>query len=163
MKIVSVDLERCVGCRNCELACSFYQNGHFRREEANISVNLYPEERFVATFTCVQCEKPLCARICPAGAITREPATQAMVVDESRCLGCKMCVQVCPFGNIQLNRERHVAQKCNACEGEPKCVRFCMAQALQYVDVEDIPGTRRKTLDRRLRNLYPSLSSGVDK
>ena len=163
MKIVWVDLERCVGCRNCEWACSFYQDGHFRREQSNITVNLYPEERFVATLTCVQCEKPLCAKICPVGVITRDPETQAMIVDESRCLGCKMCVQICPFGNIQMNQERHVAQKCNACEGEPKCVRFCMAQALQYVEVKEIPATKRKVLDRRLRKLHPALFPGVEK
>jgi Fe-S-cluster-containing dehydrogenase component len=80
-------------------------------------------------------------------------------VDESRCLGCKMCMQACPFGNIHMNRDKHVVQKCNLCEGDPKCVRFCMGLAINYGEINDMPENKRKSVDRKLRKLYPGLSS----
>jgi Fe-S-cluster-containing dehydrogenase component len=159
VKILSIDLERCVGCQNCELTCSFYQMGDFKRERSNIWVHLYPEERFVATLTCVQCEKPICVKVCPNRALGRDPETNAVVVDESRCLGCKMCMQACPFGSIHMNRDKHVVEKCNLCEGDPKCVRFCMGQAINYVEIDEMPENKRKSVDRKLRKLYPGLSS----
>jgi Fe-S-cluster-containing dehydrogenase component len=163
MKILSIDLDRCVGCQNCELACSFYQIGDFRRERSNIWVSFYPEERFIVTLTCVQCEKPACKTVCPTRALRRDPETQAILVDEYRCIGCRMCMQVCPFGNIQMNPERRVIQKCNLCEGDPKCVRFCMGQAISFVDVDDLPEGKRKFLDYRLKRLHPVLGSGAEK
>jgi len=151
MKIISIDLDRCVGCRSCEQACSMYGTGGFRRESSNIRVNIYPGERFISTLTCVQCETAVCLEICPSGALARSPETNAVVLDESRCVGCKMCLMSCPFGNIHFNTEKHVIQKCNLCDGEPRCVGFCMPRALNYLEVEEIPELRRAILDSKLR------------
>jgi len=163
MKILSIDLDRCVGCQNCELTCSFYQIGDFKRERSNIWVYFYPEDRFIVTLTCVQCEKPACMTVCPNRALHRDPETQAVVVDENRCLGCRMCMQVCPFGNIHMNREKRLVQKCNLCGGDPKCVRFCMGQAINFVDADDLPEGKRKSLNYRLKKLYPVPGSGAEK
>ena len=163
MKIITVDLDRCVGCRNCEMACSFYRTGHFKREQSNIWVNLYPQERFIVTLACVQCETAACLSICPNGALKRDPGTHAVVVEESRCIGCKMCVQACPFGNIHMDPEKRVAQKCNLCEGDPKCVRFCMGKALRYAEVNEVPEQKRKAVDYKLRKKEIVLFPGVEK
>jgi Fe-S-cluster-containing hydrogenase component 2 len=88
--------------------------------------------------------------ICPSGALERDQRTEAVVVNENRCVGCKMCMMACPFGNIHFNSEKHVIQKCNLCDGQPRCVTFCMAQALNFVDVEDVPELRRKLVDKKL-------------
>ncbi len=150
MKIISIDLDRCVGCRNCEQACSMKGTGGFNRKDSNIRVNIYPDERFISTLTCAQCETASCMDICPSGALKRAPETNAVEVDETRCVGCKMCMMACPFGNIHFDTDKHVIQKCNLCEGEPKCVTFCMAQALNYVEAEEVSETTRTIVDKKL-------------
>jgi Fe-S-cluster-containing dehydrogenase component len=72
-------------------------------------------------------------------------------------------MQACPFGNIHMNREKRVVQKCNLCEGDPKCVRFCMGQAINFVEVDDLAEGKRKSLDYKLKKLYPVLGSGAEK
>ena len=151
MKIIAVDLNRCVGCKNCEWACAFSRTGDFKQEQTNIIAHVYPEDRFVATLTCVHCEKPICLAVCPIRALKRDPQTNAVVVEENRCIGCKMCMQVCPFGNIYFDPEKRVVHKCNLCEGDPHCIRFCMTKALDFVEVSDIPMRRRRAVDHKLR------------
>ena len=159
MKLVTIDLDRCVGCRNCELACAFSQSGQFERESSNIWVNLYPAERFVVTLACVQCEVAACLNICPRGALQRDPLTHAVVVRQDRCMGCRMCLWACPFGNIRFHDEKHIAQKCDLCEGDPECVKYCMGKALNYMEVNELPETKRKTVDQKLRKLLGSFAS----
>jgi carbon-monoxide dehydrogenase iron sulfur subunit len=153
MKMITTDLDRCVGCRNCEYACSFIKTGDFKSEQANICVNVYPEERFVSTLVCSQCETPYCLRICPCAAIRRDHETHAVVVDALQCMGCRMCMQACPFGNIFWDVRRRAVRKCDLCDGDPNCVKFCMTQALDFVEVNDLPAQKRKDLDHRLREL----------
>jgi len=150
MKIISIELDRCIGCRNCEQACSLYGRGGFHREDSSIRVNIYPGERFISTLTCTQCDAAACLDICPAGALRRSAETNAVVVDENRCVGCKMCLMACPFGNIHFLADKHVIRKCDLCDGDPKCVKFCMPGALHYVEVEDVPQLRRLIVDSKL-------------
>lgn len=150
MKIISIDLDRCVGCRNCEQACALYGTGSFNRENSNIRVNIYPGERFISTLTCSQCETASCLEICPSGALERALDTNAVVVDENRCVGCKMCMMACPFGNIHFDTDKHAIQKCHLCQGEPKCVLYCMPHALNYSEVEDVSDLKRTIVDRKL-------------
>jgi len=151
MKIVTVDLNRCVGCRNCEWACAFSRAGDFKREDANIIPHTYPEDRFVATLTCVHCERPICVSVCPTRALTRDLRTNAVIVEENRCMGCQICMQVCPFGNIYLDPGTRIVHKCNLCEGDPQCIGFCMTKALDFVEASDIPARRRRAVDHKLR------------
>ena len=150
MKIISIDLDRCIGCRNCELACALYGTGGFNRGDANIRVNIYPGERFISTLTCTQCDQAPCMDICPSGALKRISETNAIVADENLCVGCKMCMMACPFGNIHFNADKHVIQKCHLCNGEPKCPTFCMPQALNFVEAEEVSELKRKNIDRKL-------------
>ncbi len=161
MKIISIDLDRCVGCRNCEQACSLYGTGGFDRDDSNIRVDIYPGERLISTLTCMQCESPPCMDICPSGALKQVSPTNAVVVDESRCVGCKMCMMACPFGNIHFSTDRHVIQKCNLCEGDPKCVRFCMSEALNYIEAEDVSELKRKVAASKLMRCLIIPSPGL--
>jgi len=161
MKMITTDLDRCVGCRNCEYACSFVQGGDFSSEQANIRVNIYPHERFIATMVCLQCETPYCLQICPSAAIRRSPETNAVVVDQRQCIGCRMCMQACPFGNIFFDAGRRAVRKCDLCDGDPNCVKFCMTQALDFIEMEDLPAQKRKDIDHRLRELRLSILPGT--
>ncbi len=153
MRIVAIDPTSCVACRNCEYACAFKQNGDFDREDSHIRVNYYPEERACIPWTCVHCADGWCVEVCPAGAITRDPDTGAVLIDEERCAGCKMCLLACPAGSIHFDPKAHVSRKCDLCGGDPSCVKFCTSGALQYVEEQDAYSFRRQGLDARLRRL----------
>ena len=87
--------------------------------------------------TCQQCEDPLCVAMCPAQALSRSAATHAVVVDPDKCLGCRTCVEVCPFGAPAVDPRTGKAEKCTLCEGEPTCVKVCSQQALAFVSAEE--------------------------
>jgi len=151
MKILAVDLQRCVGCKNCEYACSFARTGDFRDESSNIWVTASPAEKWIVTLVCSQCESPVCLQVCPRRALKRDIRTNAVVVDETRCMGCKICLQVCPFGSISFDSKKGVVRKCDLCEGDPYCVKFCMSHALNFLEINDLPKMKREFIDHRLR------------
>lgn len=150
MNVIFVEQDRCLACRNCERVCSFQDSGGFRRENANIWVHIDLDERTIFTLTCQQCETAACLEICPTSAIRRDPETRAVVVDEAVCVGCKMCVNACPFGCIHFEGRRRIAAKCNLCDGDPKCVQNCMAGALHYGDINDLAAIKREKTDKTL-------------
>lgn len=150
MKLVFVEQDRCLACRNCERVCSFQDSGGFRRENTNIWVHIDLDARTIFTLTCLQCETAACLKICPAGAITRDPDVRALVVDEAACVGCKMCINACPFGCIHFENSRRIAAKCNLCGGDPQCVKNCMSGALHYGDINELAAIKRKKIDRTL-------------
>ena len=83
MKIIFVELDRCLACRNCEQVCSFQEAGGFKREDSNIWVQIDLEKRSIFTMTCLQCETALCLEVCPTEGLVRDPKTNAVVVDEA--------------------------------------------------------------------------------
>ena len=83
---------------------------------------------------CQQCEDPLCMAMCPAGALSRSPETHAVVVDPDKCLGCRTCVEVCPFGAPSVDPRTGKSEKCNLCDGDPTCVKVCSQFADQVRD-----------------------------
>ena len=150
MKVVFVEQDRCLACRNCERVCSFQESGGFKRENTNIWVHIDMDERTFFTLTCQQCDKAACLDICPSSALKRDVSTDAIIVDESLCIGCKMCVTACPFGCIYLAPSMKVAVKCNLCNGDPKCVQNCMAGALHYADINALAEIKRRKVDKTL-------------
>ncbi|MHB8869667.1 MAG: 4Fe-4S dicluster domain-containing protein [Thermoleophilia bacterium] len=153
MRIVAIDPDSCVACRNCEYACAFQQAGDFDRARAHIRVAYYPAERACVPFTCMQCAEAWCMEVCPAAAIARNEETGAVEIDAARCAGCKMCLLACPFGNIGFDEAHGVSGKCDLCGGDPRCVGSCISGALEYVEVEDAFAFRRQALDARLRHV----------
>lgn len=143
-KVIFIEHNRCLACRNCERVCSFQETGGFRREYSSIWVHFNPLKRTIFTVTCLQCETAACLEICPASAIKRDGQTHAVVVDETLCVGCKMCIDACPFGCIHFDNERGLAAKCNLCNGDPQCVKNCMAAALHYGDINELAEIKRE-------------------
>lgn len=151
MRIVVVDPDACVACRNCEYACAFRQSGDFEQSASHIRVNFYPQERACVPLTCMHCEEAWCLEVCPAAAISRDPGTGAVMIDESRCAGCKMCLLACPYGNVHFDPQDGVSRKCDLCGGDPMCVRCCTSGALEFIEADEIADRRREALDARLR------------
>lgn len=151
MRIVVTDPDSCVACRDCEYACAFEHGGSLRREASRIRVNFYPVERVCVPLTCLQCSDAWCVEVCPAGAIERDPQTGAVTIAAARCAGCKMCLLACPFGAIHFDVVEDVSRKCDLCGGDPACVRACIADSLQFAEVDEIAETRRRTVDAKLR------------
>jgi carbon-monoxide dehydrogenase iron sulfur subunit len=152
MRIVAADPDSCVACRNCEYACAFEQSGDFDRSRSHIRVTYYPAERACVPFTCLHCAEAWCVEVCPAGAIRRHPDTEAVTIDAERCVGCKLCLLACPFGNVHFEATAGVSAKCDLCGGDPRCVGSCTSGALDFVDADEIAGSQRDRLDARLRH-----------
>ena len=131
-----INLEKCTGCRSCELACSFVHHGEYNPVKSNIHVSIFTENAFYVPVTCFQCDRAFCAEVCPTKAISAKVENGAYVVkiDKQKCVGCKMCMLACPFGAISYIAGVGV-QKCDLCGGNPECVNFCVPGALQFKDL----------------------------
>ena len=149
-KIVLVNPEKCVGCRNCALACSFAKEGIFSLGRARIGTMWIPKIGMNVPMVCQQCAKPLCADVCPVGAISRNEETGAMVIDQDLCIGCKMCVIVCPFGGPIIDSETGTIIKCDLCDSDPECVKHCVYGALEFVDADEVAYIKRRAGAERL-------------
>ena len=150
MNVVFVETDRCLACMSCTYVCSFRQAALHQGQFPNIFVEVDREHRKIFTTTCLQCRTALCIRVCPVGALDRDPETNAVVVNKSICIGCAMCVAACPFGNMHLDEREQVAMKCDLCGGNPKCVQACMAGALHYGSINRLAELKRKKAGLRL-------------
>jgi carbon-monoxide dehydrogenase iron sulfur subunit len=112
----------------------------YKSERGDLMPRVQVEEDGPISFAlqCRQCMEPSCLEACVSGAMHRDEATGAIVCDESRCVGCWMCIMVCPAGAIQQNLLGHgIASKCDLCYGsdKPACVAHCPNEALTYDEV----------------------------
>ena len=126
--------ELCTGCLQCEMACSYDNEGVFNPAKSRIKVfNFHDQGRFVP-YTCTQCAEAWCMMACPVDAISVDPATGAKVVSDMLCVGCKVCTIACPFGTVNYNTTSGKVIKCDLCEGDPECAKACPTSAIQWVD-----------------------------
>lgn len=146
MKRIFVDIERCLACRSCEMACAikhtegknllnFIKAEH--RAKPRLKVQGDTERAF--PLQCRHCEEPFCVDACIAGAITKDPVSGLVTMDEDKCVGCWTCVMVCPFGVVRPSQEGKVAIRCDLCqdEDEPVCVAACPTGALFFGELEE--------------------------
>jgi Fe-S-cluster-containing hydrogenase component 2 len=75
-----------------------------------------------------------------------------VLVNEDLCIGCAMCVNVCPAGAITLDPVEGVASKCDLCGGDPQCIAYCPAKVLKLTDAGKMASHRMKEFARFLRN-----------
>lgn len=142
---VAVIPERCVGCRVCELVCSERHEGAFRPSTSRIQVLSFDETVQDLPIVCQQCSDAPCLAACPSGALSRNNKTGAVVVDSEVCTQCQTCVEACVVGQgvvdpdaklaIRFDGEAQAPAKCDLCEGDPQCAKFCPTQALLLTDV----------------------------
>ena len=137
------DMTRCIGCRACQVACkdkNRLEVGTLYREVHSFTVGKFPEVRsYSHTFGCNHCKDAICLKNCPTGAIYKA-ADGTVIQDQSKCIGCRMCVMSCPYGQPKYFPEKGVSGKCDGCYGlrqdggEPACVAGCPNRALEFGD-----------------------------
>lgn len=131
-----LDADKCTSCLQCEMACSLEHEGLFAPAFSRIKVFEFEHGRRSIPYTCTQCEEAWCLHACPVSAISIDasfgPGTGTKVVDESICVGCRVCTIACPYGTINYNTRTGKVVKCNLCGGDPKCAEACPTNAIRY-------------------------------
>jgi Fe-S-cluster-containing hydrogenase component 2 len=133
-KALLIDPHKCTSCLQCEMACSFEHEGVFNPAKSRIKIFEFEHGRFSIPYTCTQCAESWCARSCPVEALTRHTQTNAIEVNETLCVGCKVCTIACPFGTINYNQASKTVFKCDLCGGDPACAKACPTDAITYVE-----------------------------
>jgi len=142
MKRVYVKEQVCMGCHLCEVYCQLQHARSrdlikaFKRESPRPLPRLRVEEKGAVSFSvrCQQCDEAPCVQACLTGALTRDPVSFVIEVEQERCIGCWTCLLVCPLGAIRQDTEQKKVLKCDLCQGEeiPVCVANCPNEALVY-------------------------------
>ncbi len=146
-KVVAIDSEKCRGCCSCMVACATKnEQGHLKTSRIKV-VSFLKEAYFVPT-VCLQCEKPNCAYICRVGALHKNDETGVVERDKDRCVGCKLCLLACPFGNLTF--AEGVSVKCEVCGGDPVCVKVCDWEALSFEEEDEIGASKRVFVANRV-------------
>jgi Fe-S-cluster-containing dehydrogenase component/formate-dependent nitrite reductase membrane component NrfD len=142
----AIDQRTCIGCHACTVACKTEHEipvGQFRTWVKYVDSGEYPATtRDFGVMRCNHCTDAPCVAICPTKALfTREDGI--VDFDNERCIGCKACMQGCPYDAIYIDEDTHTAAKCNFCahrvdEGlEPACVVVCPTHSIWVGDLQD--------------------------
>ena len=171
MKTVFVNPERCIGCKQCQIACAV---AHSRSKNLYHAVfeSVTPRPRILVApglylntsfpNKCRHCDPAPCMTVCPTGAISRDVDQGVVLVDDRKCITCAMCATVCPFDVLTfyplpaVGINKPVAVKCDQCidrqaEGEiPACVEACKVDALMFGELNELVKDARTRLAREV-------------
>ncbi len=150
-KVLMINHEKCTGCRLCELVCAVKHDGISNPTRSRIKVMKWEMEGLYIPMSCQQCVDAPCQNGCPVGAISRNETLNRVEVDQAVCIGCRTCVSVCPFGAMSYNAIDKKVIKCDLCDGDPQCARFCDIQAIEYVDAVDVSIDIKRNAALRLK------------
>lgn len=128
---LKIDEAKCTGCMSCVTTCSFAHTKKFSMT-AKIGIHKDKYHGIINIQVCRQCEESPCLDACPTGALTRDPATGGVVFSAEECIGCKQCVDVCPYDGIHFNEDENIIELCDLCGGDPACVKACTTGALTF-------------------------------
>ena len=141
-KRIAVIPELCSGCRLCEIACSMSRFGVINPKKSAVRVLItYPQPVVRMPILCSQCKVPVCADVCPVGAISRDDGV--VHLDGDLCVSCMKCVDACPFGAMYAHDDVDYPIKCDLCGGEPECVRVCPRNAIRLIPESALGEARR--------------------
>jgi Fe-S-cluster-containing hydrogenase component 2 len=158
-KALMIDPDKCTGCRICETWCSFTHEGITSPTKARIHVIKWEDAGLDIPMTCQQCETPVCAKVCPVSAITRDSESGLVSVDEGSCIGCRMCVVACPFGGCSMDPDTSKMVKCDFCGGEPLCAVMCPREAIKFVPATKIAIKKKRASASKLSELLAKIAS----
>ncbi len=141
-----IDNRKCIGCHACSTACKSENEvplGVYRTWVKYVETGLYPDTRRHFQVTrCNHCANPPCVRICPVEAMYQR-ADGIVEFDSTVCIGCKACMQACPYDAIYIDPDTDTAAKCHYCAHrtdiglEPACVVVCPEHAIIAGDMND--------------------------
>jgi Fe-S-cluster-containing dehydrogenase component len=146
-KTLVIDLDRCIGCHSCEVACK-QENGvsldvNWNKVLSVGPTGIFPDvEQYFLPTVCQECYKPECVKVCPTGASYKR-ADGTVLINREICIGCRYCMMACPYGVRNFNKEKKVVEKCTLCThltdagGNPACVKACCGSARFYGDIDD--------------------------
>jgi Fe-S-cluster-containing dehydrogenase component len=163
-----IDLDTCVGCHACAVACKEWNAGgiawavdrreSLRRRPVRRLVQSRPQlrsrgrpprsrrPRCISRAACLHCETPACVSVCPTGASYKRAEDGIVLVDEDKCIGCKLCSWACPYGAREYSEVEGVMKKCTLCvdriynenipeqSRQPACVQACPTRARHFGD-----------------------------
>jgi len=143
-----IDEDLCWGCDTCELACKQENSPSegsrwirvrtkgVQKINGRLKLTYYPAR-------CLHCSQPSCREVCPVEAIYQR-SDGIVLIDAKICVGCKACIEACPFGVMQFNSEKGVAEKCHLCyhridRGEkPACVDKCIGRCIHFGEISEL-------------------------
>ena len=161
-KTITVNIEKCLACKSCEIACALTHSKSKVLEEA-VTESPKPQRmviveaagEFGVPIQCRHCEDAPCITVCPTAAIHRYQDDGPVLIEQDRCIGCNFCIVVCPFGVINISRGGKAVTKCDLCiertevGQEPACVESCPTGALQFCELTELLIERRRAAARQ--------------
>jgi len=142
--------KHCVGCKTCQVACKDKNDlavGQLFRQVHEFcgggyvvkGTTVVPEVYvFWSSMSCNHCQKPTCIEACPTGALQKQATDGIVLIDSKRCIGCRRCLQSCPYDALQYNPSTKKMGKCDFCRDllavgqPPTCVSACPMRVLEY-------------------------------
>ena len=159
MKALIIDITRCNGCYNCQLACKDEHvgndwtpyakpqpdTGQFWMKVTDIVQGTVPKVRVRYMHDiCQHCDEAPCIPACRSKAIYKRE-DGIVIIDPEKCTGARNCISACPYGVIYFNSDLNIAQKCTMCAHlldkgwkEPRCVDACPTDALRFGEEKDL-------------------------
>lgn len=142
--------ERCISCQACEVHCKIKNRVPLGAKLCTLStsgpIQKDGRPKFKTKFmSCFQCKEPKCVEACPTGALIKREKDGIVFVDKDLCIGCKTCMEACPWSVPQWDEATGKIIKCDFCRDrldqglQPACVTGCTAHALSLVPVEKKP------------------------
>ncbi|OFW11693.1 MAG: hypothetical protein A3H96_03255 [Acidobacteria bacterium RIFCSPLOWO2_02_FULL_67_36] len=142
----AVDLRKCIGCHACTIACKAEHQipvGVNRCWVKTVEKGVFPEtRRFFFPVLCNQCAEAPCVRICPTNALFRR-RDGIVDLNGASCIGCRACMEACPYDQLFIDPNTHTAEKCNFCANRvenqllPACVSVCPTECRVFGDLDD--------------------------
>ena len=154
------DQERCIGCFGCEVHCKLEHDVPVGPRLIRM-IQVGPKVvggKLKTTFVamrCLHCEKPACVSVCPSGAMQKR-SDGIVFVDEDSCIGCKACIEACPFGAPQFNPRTKKVIKCDYCKDRvdkglwPACATKCSTKALYFGDINEMSTIERQRYAKKI-------------
>jgi len=151
-----INQETCIGCHACTVACKAENDvpvGGFRTNVKYVEIGKFPRvKRDFLVQRCNQCTDAPCVTICPVNALKKR-SDGIVDIDRDACIGCRACMQACPYDALYLNEDLGAVEKCHFCAHriekglEPACVTVCPVGAIIPGDFDD-PESRVSLLKR---------------
>ena len=159
-KALLYDATLCIGCKQCEKACSEKNNLPYddniaaeeKQSEHKYTVVLTKADKFMRRL-CMNCNEPACASVCPVGAL-HKTALGPVVYEENRCMGCRYCMVACPFGvpKYEWNKVLPRVQKCTMCSDrvaggqQTACAEVCPTGATKFGERDELIAEAQKRI-----------------